>query len=326
MTHPNFPVPIRSPFLLAPLAGISDGPMRLLCSELGAGMTYTEMVSAKGLVYKNENTRELLKIYDDEGPVCFQLFGSEPEVLAEAAKLIEDEANVMIDVNMGCPVPKITKNGEGSALLKTPDLAGRIIEALVKSTKKPISAKIRIGWDDDNINAVEVAKILESAGASAIAIHARTKEQYYSGSARWEEIARVKHAVDIPVIGNGDVYSGADACRMIDETGCDAVMIARGAYGNPWIFREAILCAEGASKKNILESRPSLEEKSAMFIRQLELSTAAKGEYTAVREMRKHVGWYFKGYKGIHSLKAEACRMETKEQMIGIIQEFSRVF
>jgi tRNA-dihydrouridine synthase B len=289
-------------------------------------MTYTEMVSAKGLVYKNENTRELLKIYDGEGPVCFQLFGSEPEVLAEAAQLIDDEANVMIDINMGCPVPKITRNGEGSALLKTPDLAGRLIEALVKSTKKPISAKIRLGWDDDNINVVEVAKTLESAGASAIAVHARTKDQDYSGSARWEEITRVKKSINIPVIGNGDVYSGADACRMIEETGCDLVMIARGAYGNPWIFREAILVQQGESEKNILESRPSLEEKSAMFIRQLELTTAAKGEYTAVREMRKHVGWYFKGCKGIHALKAEACRVETKAAMIGIIQEFSRVF
>lgn len=287
-------IELDNPFLLAPLAGITDGPTRSLAKEQGAAFVYSEMVSGKGLWYKDKNTERLLKIYPGEKPMAFQLFGSEPEILAHAAKTLKERENAAIDINMGCPVPKVVKNGEGSALLKNPDLIYDLVRATVREAGKPVTAKIRIGWDAKSINAVEAAKAIEAAGASAVAVHGRTREQYYTGNADWDMIRKVKEAVHIPVIGNGDVFTGEDANRMLRETGCDMVMIARGALGNPWIFRDALALWKGEEKPQ----PPSLAEKVAMMQTHLERLLAEKGEYAAVREMRKHVGWYLKGVHG----------------------------
>jgi nifR3 family TIM-barrel protein len=268
---------------LAPLAGITDKSFRRLCAEQGAALVCSEMVSAKALCYRNKNSEELLRTDAREGPVAFQLFGSDPEIMAEAAALLDDRMNVLLDVNMGCPVPKVVKNGEGSALLRNPMQAGRIVEAMKARTKKPVTVKIRAGWDRDSVNAVEIARTLESAGADAICLHGRTREQYYSGKADWNLIGRVKASVKIPVIGNGDVCCQKDAARMLRETGCDYVMVARGALGNPWIFSGG---------------QPSRNERATMFLRHALLAAEHKGERMAVLEMRKHAGWYFKGVPG----------------------------
>lgn len=295
---------LENPFVLAPLAGITDGPMRSLAKEQGAAFVYSEMVSGKGLWYQDKNTERLLKIYPGEKPMAFQLFGSEPEILAHAAKTLRPRENAAIDINMGCPVPKVVKNGEGSALLKNPDLIYDLIKAAVQEAGKPVTAKIRIGWDAGSINAVETAKAIEAAGASAVAVHGRTREQYYTGTADWDMIRKVKEAVSIPVIGNGDVFTGEDANRMLRETGCDMVMIARGALGNPWIFRDALALWKGEEKP----APPTLEEKAAMMQIHLKRLLAEKGEYAAVREMRKHIGWYL---KGVHGSAAVRRRVNT---------------
>ena len=287
-------VQLDNPFFLAPLAGITDSSFRRICKELGAGLVYSEMVSGKGLYYKDKNTEKLLEILDQEKPVAFQVFGSEPEVMGFTSKTLSDRENVLLDINMGCPVPKVVKNGEGSALLKNPDLIYDLVQAAVKNGKKPVTAKIRIGWDQDSINAIEVAKAIEAGGAAAVAVHGRTREQYYSGKANWEVIRQVKEKVSIPVIGNGDVVSGEDALRLMEETDCDFVMIARGAMGNPWIFREALALWSGMEKPN----EPSLEEKISTIFKHLDFVIEAKGEYVAVREMRKHIAWYLKGIRG----------------------------
>lgn len=292
---------LDNPFFLAPLAGITDAPMRRLCHEQGAALTYSEMVSAKGMWYGDKNTGKLLYTYKDEGPVAIQIFGHEPEVIAFAARELSKKDGVMIDINMGCPVPKIVKNGEGSALLKDPDLIYHVVSAAVKNSDLPVTAKIRIGWDEKSINAVETAHAVEAAGAAAIAVHGRTREQYYSGKADWSQIAAVKRAVDIPVIGNGDVTDGSSAVSMMKETGCDFVMIARGALGNPWIFREALAAWKGEP----IPQPPSAEEKKTMMLRHLKDLAELKGEYAAVREMRKHVGWYLKGVKGAAAFRGK---------------------
>lgn len=304
---------LENPFVLAPLAGITDGPMRSLAKEQGAAFVYSEMVSGKGLWYRDKNTERLLKIYPGEKPMAFQLFGSEPEILAHAAKTLRPRENAAIDINMGCPVPKVVKNGEGAALLKNPALIYDLIKAAVQEAGKPVTAKIRIGWDETSINAVETAKAIEAAGASAVAVHGRTREQYYTGTADWDMIRRVKEAVSIPVIGNGDVFTGEDANRMLRETGCDMVMIARGALGNPWIFRDALALWKGEEKP----APPTLEEKAAMMQIHLKRLLAEKGEYAAVREMRKHVGWYL---KGVHGSAAVRRRVNT----ITDVQELQR--
>ena len=302
---------LESPFLLAPLAGITDAPMRRICSMQGAAMVYSEMISAKGLWYRDKNTERLLYMYEDEGPVALQLFGSEPEIMSFAAAKLEERKNVILDVNMGCPVPKVVKNGEGSALLKNPELAGRIIEAMVKETGKPVTAKIRMGWDESSVNAVEVAKILEQAGASAVAVHGRTREQYYTGKADWDIIREVKQAVKIPVIGNGDIFSGRDALDMIEQTGCDFVMIARGALGNPWIFAEAKALWEGKEPPKAPDAREKREMLEKHFCALLEL----KGEYAAVREMRKHTGWYLKGMPGAAAMRREINQITDAQEL-----------
>ena len=303
-------IKIDNPFLLAPLAGITDKSFRRLCLEKGAALVYSEMVSAKALWYKDKKTEKLLEIGEGGKPIAFQLFGSEPEIMAHAVNVLKERENVLIDINMGCPVPKVVKNGEGSALLKNPDLACKIVEAMKAVSSKPITAKIRAGWDSKSINAVEMSRVLESAGVDAICIHGRTREQYYSGKSDWEIIRKAKEAINIPMIGNGDIKTGCDAVAMLEQTGCDAVMIARGAMGNPWIFEEALCAYE---KRDF--TGPSLKDKADMFLRHAELTKEDKGEYTAVLEMRKHVGWYFKGEKHINQLK----------NAVNAIKEFDRV-
>ena len=309
-------VGLQSPFLLAPLAGITDGPFRRLCREAGAGLVYSEMVSAKGLWYKDKNTGGLLEILPGEGPVAYQLFGHEPEIMAFAARELDKRDNVIFDINMGCPVPKIVKNGEGSALMKNPDLAHDVVAAAVKNTSKPVTVKIRAGWDADSINAVEVAHAVSAAGASAIAVHGRTREQYYSGKADWSVIAAVKRAVDIPVIGNGDVTDGASALRMMEETGCDFVMVARGALGNPWIFREL----NAAWRGEPLPPPPTKEDKKQMMLRHFNDVLDLKGEYVAVREMRKHVGWYLKGVPGAAAFRGKINQINSAGELRAAIE------
>ncbi len=306
---------LDSPFLLAPLAGITDAPQRRICKRQGASLVYTEMVSGKGLYYKDKNTESLLRIYEDEKPVAFQIFGSEPDIIAYTAKELVNRNNAILDINMGCPVPKIVKNGEGSALLKNLDLIYDLISVAVKHAKKPVTAKIRLGWDGKSIVAVEAAKAIELAGGSAVAVHGRTREQYYSGKADWNSIGEVKRAVKIPVIGNGDVFSGEDANRMLQETGCDFVMIARGALGNPWIFRDAIALWRGHEKPEA----PSKKEKLTMLMEHFEAVIEEKGEYAGIREMRKQVGWYLKGMHGSARFRNEINNMTSADEIRNIL-------
>lgn len=274
-----------------------------------------EMISAKGILYNNKNTESLLQIHPDEMPVSLQLFGSDPKIVSEMAKRIEERPFSILDINMGCPVPKIVRNGEGSALMKNPKLVYELVSATVKAIQKPVTVKIRKGFDDEHVNAVEIAKIIEEAGASAVAVHGRTREQYYSGKADWDIIRQVKEAVHIPVIGNGDVTSGEKAVAMQEQTGCDGVMIARGAQGNPWIFSELT----AYEKTGEMPKRPDVDEIRQMMLRHARLQLQYKGDYTGIREMRKHVAWYTKGLHNAARLRDDINSVESYEELEKIL-------
>lgn len=304
-------IELENPYILAPMAGVTDLPFRLLCKEQGAGLLCMEMISAKALQYKNKNTKALLEIHPGEYPVSLQLFGSDPYIISEMAKEIEELPFQILDINMGCPVPKVVKNGEGSALMKDPGKVYEIVNQTVKAIRKPVTVKIRKGFDDGHINAVEIAKVIEEAGGAAVAVHGRTREQYYSGRADWEIIRKVKEAVSIPVIGNGDVVSGETAQAMMRQTGCDGVMIGRAAQGNPWIFRE-LAEYEKTGKR---PARPSGGMMKEAMLRHARLQMEFKGDYIGIREMRKHVSWYTKGMEGSAKLRDAVNRVESYEEL-----------
>ncbi|MBQ1301986.1 MAG: tRNA dihydrouridine synthase DusB [Firmicutes bacterium] len=298
-------VQLENPFLLGPMAGITDSPFRQLCREMGCALSYSEMVSAKALYYKDKKTERLLAVTEEELPVAYQVFGSEPEIMAFAADRLKDRKNCILDINMGCPVPKVVKNGEGSALMKEPWKIRRLVEQAVKYGGKPVTVKMRIGWDENHINVVKCAGEAEAGGAAAVAVHGRTREQYYSGKADWDAIREVRQNLSIPVIGNGDIFTAEDGLRMMDYTGCEMVMVARGALGNPWLFRELVhLWKTGETLP-----RPDLEEVREMMIRQLDMMAELKGERVSVLEMRKHVGWYIRGIPGAAKIRAEVNRI-----------------
>ena len=309
-------VSLKNNLILAPMAGVTDLPFRLLCKEQGAGLLCMEMVSAKAIYFNNKNTEELLTIDDREPPVSLQLFGSDPDIISEMAKKIENRPFSILDINMGCPVPKVAGNGEGSALMKNPKLVEEIVSKTAKAIKKPVTVKIRKGFDDEHINAVEIARIAESAGAAAVAVHGRTREQYYSGKADWDIIRQVKEAVKIPVIGNGDVTSPEAARQLMETTGCDGIMIGRGEQGNPWIFRQILHWMETGEE----EPKPDLEEVKAMILRHARMLVEYKGAYTGIREMRKHVAWYTAGYPNSAKLRARVNEIESLEALEHLIQ------
>lgn len=310
-------VTLDNNIILAPMAGVSDLPFRLLCREQGAGMVCMEMVSAKAILYNNKNTDMLMEIHPEEGPASLQLFGSDPDILSEMAKRIEERPYAILDLNMGCPVPKVVNNGEGSALMKNPKLVEEILTKLVKASSKPVTVKFRKGFNDENVNAVEIAKIAESCGVAAVAVHGRTREQYYSGKADWDIIAAVKDAVKIPVIGNGDVTSPELAKEMLEKTGCDGVMIGRAAQGNPWIFREVTQFLENVT----IPERPTNQEKKEIIIRHAKLQLQYKGEYTGVREMRKHLSWYTVGMPHSAKFRQTINSMESMEELLAGVEE-----
>ncbi len=303
--------------ILAPMAGVTDLPFRLLCKEQGVGLICMEMVSAKAIYYNNKNTEELMQIHPDEKPVSLQLFGSDPDIISEMAKRIEERPFAILDINMGCPVPKVVNNGEGSALMKNPKLVEEILAKLVKAINKPVTVKIRKGFNEENINAVEIARIAENCGVAAIAVHGRTREQYYSGKADWDIIRRVKEAVKIPVIGNGDVTDALNAKALQDSTGCDGIMVGRAAQGNPWIFREITTYLE----TGVIPPRPTPEEVKEVVIRHANLQLEFKGEYTGVREMRKHLSWYTTGYPNSARFRQMINSMESMEELVSSVEE-----
>ena len=310
-------VELNNNVILAPMAGVTDLPFRLLCKEQGAALVCTEMVSAKAILYNNKNTKALLEMHPDEAPVSLQLFGSDPEIISEMAKRIEELPFAILDINMGCPVPKVVNNGEGSALMKNPKLAGEIVSAVSKAIKKPVTVKIRTGFDKDHINAVEMAKIMEDSGAAAVAVHGRTREQFYSGEADWDIIARVKEAVSIPVIGNGDVTDCESADKLLKQTGCDGIMIGRAARGNPWIFSQVTAFLEDGT----ILPPPTSEERKAMILRHGRLQLEYKGEYTGVREMRKHVSWYTAGMPHSAQLRQRVNAVEKFSELEELIEQ-----
>lgn len=307
---------LKNKVFLSPMAGVTDLPFRLICKEQGCGLLYTEMINGKALCYDDENTKKMLKIEEEEHPVAVQIFGSEPEFMGRAAEIMNDYSNEILDINMGCPAPKVVKNGDGSALMKNPKLAEEVLRAVVKNSKKPVTLKIRKGWDDNSVNAVEIAKIAEDCGISALAIHGRTREQFYSGKADWDIIAEIKKNLSIPVIGNGDVFTIEDSINMLDKTGCDAIMIGRGAQGNPWIFKRI----NHYMNTGEILPEPTLNEKISTAIKHLKLAVEEHGEYVAVREMRKHIAWYLKGLRNSAKLRDEINKIEDYQEVVSKLE------
>ncbi len=310
-------VTLQNNIALGPMAGVTDLPFRLLCKEQGAGLICMEMISAKAIYFNNKNTMELMEIHPEECPVSLQLFGSDPDIIADMAKCIEDRPFAILDINMGCPVPKVAGNGEGSALMRNPKLVAEIVEKTARAIQKPVTVKIRKGFNENEVNAVEIAHIAEECGAAAVAVHGRTREQYYSGKADWDIIAQVKQRVKIPVIGNGDIVDGRSAKAMLEQTGCDGLMIGRGAQGNPWIFREMLHYLNTGE----LMAPASNEEKAAVIKRHIELMMQYKGDYIGVREMRKHLAWYSIGMPNSAQFRNAVNLMETKEELMAGVEE-----
>ncbi len=307
----------ENPFVLGPMAGVTDSVFRRLCKNFKCGIMFSEMISAKGLFYNDKKTEILLKATESERPLAYQIFGSEPDVMAHAANRLSDRENDIIDINMGCPVAKVVKNGDGSALLREPLLVEKIVQSVVRVSPKPVSVKIRLGWDAKTINFIEIAKIIEASGASLLTVHGRTREQFYSGLADWESIKQVKEAVKIPVIGSGDVFSATDAIEMIKRTNCDGVMIARGALGQPWIFEEALHLLNGLDYKE-----PDIHTRIKLIKKHICLLVQDKGEYVTIREMRKHMGWYFKGLHGAADIRRRINTLNNIEEVILLLDNY----
>jgi len=314
-------VVLKNNVFLSPMAGVTDKSFRLICQEMGCGLAYTEMVSAKGLYYGSENTKVLTDI-DEEEKVALQIFGSDPDIMGEIARRLNDSKALILDINMGCPTPKIVKNGDGAALMLKPELAEKVMESVVKASNKPVTVKIRKGWDDNHVNAVEIAQIAEKAGIKAVAVHGRTREQFYSGKADWSIIKKVKESVKIPVIGNGDIFTPEDAKRMLEETGCDAILIGRGAQGNPWIFKRTVHFLNTGE----LLPEPTIQEKIEVIIRHLEMMIEYKGERTGILEMRKHIAWYLKGLYGSAKLREAVFKMEKYEQIKEFLLNIAKTY
>lgn len=306
----------ENPVVAAPMAGVSDRPSRLIAREYGCGLVYTEMISAKALTYRNQKTYLLMNMKGEQQPVSMQIFGSEPDVMAEGARIMQAYGAQIIDINMGCPVPKVVNNGEGSALMRNPELAAEIVSAMVKAVDVPVTVKFRKGWDDASVNAVEFARRMEAAGASAIAVHGRTRMQYYSGKADWNIIGQVKEAVTVPVIGNGDIFAPEDGKAMLEQTNCDGIMLGRGALGRPWLYRQMIEYLRTGG----YEGEPTLEQRRQVITHHAQLICEEKGERVAMKEMRKHIAWYYKGLPGVARMRDAINTVATMEDLEHLLE------